>query len=85
VIDWILTEKIAAYVAGRGDAPAPKADLTALAAESERRVRAYTKLEPVRALPPPEGIGRPEWTPSWSGRGAGSGRCGRPSSWGSGW
>jgi coenzyme F420 biosynthesis associated uncharacterized protein len=61
MIDWILAEKIAAYVAGRGDAPPPKADLTALAAESERRVSAYTKLEPVTALPPPEGIGRQEW------------------------
>jgi coenzyme F420 biosynthesis associated uncharacterized protein len=61
VIDWILTEKIAAYVAGKGDAPAPKADLAALAAVSEGRVRAYTGLAPVRSLPPPEGIGRQEW------------------------
>jgi coenzyme F420 biosynthesis associated uncharacterized protein len=61
VIDWILAEKIAGYVAGAGDAPAPKADLNALAAESERRVIAYTGLQPARPLPAPEGIERREW------------------------
>jgi coenzyme F420 biosynthesis associated uncharacterized protein len=61
VIDWILAEKIAGYVAGTGDAPAPKADLRALAAESERRVTAYTGLEPAGPIPPPEGIERREW------------------------
>jgi coenzyme F420 biosynthesis associated uncharacterized protein len=61
VIDWILAERIAGYVAGSGDADAPAADLAALAAESERRVVAYTGLEPARPLPPPEGIGRREW------------------------
>lgn len=61
MIDWILAERIAGYVAGSGDADAPAADLAALAAESERRVVAYTGLEPARPLPPPEGIGRREW------------------------
>ncbi|HZE03815.1 MAG TPA: zinc-dependent metalloprotease [Solirubrobacteraceae bacterium] len=61
MIDWILAEKIAAYVAGTGDAPAPQADLKALAAESEKRVTAYTGLAPARPLPPPEAIGRREW------------------------
>jgi len=61
VIDWILAEKIAGYVAGSTDAAIPRADLAALAVESERRVTAYTGLEPVRPLPPPEGIGRREW------------------------
>ena len=61
MIDWILAEKIASYVAGTGDAPAPKADLRALAAESERRVTAYTGLEPAGPIPPPEGIERREW------------------------
>jgi coenzyme F420 biosynthesis associated uncharacterized protein len=61
VIDWILAEKIAGYVAGAGDAAAPVADLPALAAESERRGTAYTGLEPSRPLPPPEGIERREW------------------------
>jgi coenzyme F420 biosynthesis associated uncharacterized protein len=61
VVDWILAERIAAFVAGRTDAAAPRADLPALAAESERRVVAYTGLAPQRELPPPEGIGRREW------------------------
>ncbi len=61
MIDWILAEKIAAYVAGTGDGAAPTADLPVLAAESERRVIAYTGLEPSRPLPLPEGIGRREW------------------------
>jgi len=61
VIDWILAEKIAGYVAGSTNAATPRADLSALAVESERRVTAYTGLTPVRPLPPPEGIGRREW------------------------
>ena len=61
MIDWILAEKIAGYVAGQGEATMPTSDLTALAGESERRVTAYTGLTPVRPLPPPEGIGRKEW------------------------
>jgi coenzyme F420 biosynthesis associated uncharacterized protein len=61
VIDWILAEKIAGYIAGSGDATAPAAALPELAIEAERRVTAYTGLEPARPLPPPEGIGRREW------------------------
>jgi coenzyme F420 biosynthesis associated uncharacterized protein len=61
MIDWILAEKIAGYVAGRSDVAAPGADLTALATEAERRVIAYTGLEPTRPLPPPEGVDRREW------------------------
>jgi coenzyme F420 biosynthesis associated uncharacterized protein len=62
MIDWILAERIAAYVAGRGNGhKLPTADLSALAAESEARVVAYTGLDPARPLPPPEGIGRREW------------------------
>jgi coenzyme F420 biosynthesis associated uncharacterized protein len=61
VIDWILAERIALYVAGKGDAPAPTADLSELAVESERRVIDYTGLQPSRPLPPPEGIGRSDW------------------------
>jgi coenzyme F420 biosynthesis associated uncharacterized protein len=61
MIDWFLAEKIAGYVGGTGDAPAPRADLNALTVESERRVTAYTGLHPTEPLPPPEGIGRREW------------------------
>jgi coenzyme F420 biosynthesis associated uncharacterized protein len=61
VIDWILAEKIGVFVAGSGEAASPKVDLTALAAESESRVIAYTGLTPLQPLPPPEGISRKEW------------------------
>jgi coenzyme F420 biosynthesis associated uncharacterized protein len=64
VVDWILAERIARYIAGSGDANVPSADLDELAAESERRVIAYTGLEPAAPIPPPEGIGRPEWVQS---------------------
>ena len=61
MIDWILAERIAGYVAGTGNGHLPKADLAALAAESEARVIAYTGLTPARPLPKPEGISRKEW------------------------
>ena len=61
MIDWILAEKIGVLVAGSGDGRAPRVDLTALAAESETRVVAYTGLTPAAPLPPPEGISRKEW------------------------
>jgi coenzyme F420 biosynthesis associated uncharacterized protein len=64
VIDWVIAQRIATFVAGTGDAPAPKADLGALAAESEKRVVAYTGLTPARPIPPPEGINRREWVAS---------------------
>jgi coenzyme F420 biosynthesis associated uncharacterized protein len=64
VIDWYVAQRIAAFVAGTGDAEVPKVDLQPLATESEERVVAYTGLEPARPLPPPEGIGRREWIAS---------------------
>ena len=64
MIDWILAERIAGYVAGSGDGAPADVDLRPLAAESERRVIAYTGLQPARPLPAPEGIGRREWVAS---------------------
>src|SRR5947209_1749521 len=64
MIDWILAERIAGYVAGTGDAEPPTVELAPLAAESEARVVAYTGLAPARPLPPPEGISRREWVVS---------------------
>ncbi len=65
VIDWIVAEKIAAFIAGRGRAgETPEVDLAALAGESERRVVAYTGLRPRAPLPPPEGVSRSEWVAS---------------------
>ncbi|MBV8432309.1 MAG: zinc-dependent metalloprotease, partial [Solirubrobacterales bacterium] len=61
MIDWIVAQRIATFVAGTGDAEPPTADLAALAREAESRVVAYTGLEPARPLPPPEGITRQEW------------------------
>jgi coenzyme F420 biosynthesis associated uncharacterized protein len=64
MIDWIIAEKVAAYVAGTGDAPDPQVDLFELKAESERRVVAYTGLAPDSPLPAPEGVSRREWVAS---------------------
>lgn len=64
MIDWIIAERIATFVAGSGDAPPPDADLRTLATESEARVTAYTGLTPATPLPDPEGISRPEWVKS---------------------
>jgi coenzyme F420 biosynthesis associated uncharacterized protein len=64
MIDWFVAERIAWLVAGSGTASAPRADLGALAGESERRVIAYTGLVPAAPLPAPEGIGRREWVAS---------------------
>jgi coenzyme F420 biosynthesis associated uncharacterized protein len=64
VVDWILAQRIAQQIAGNGNGRLPTADLAELAAESERRVVAYTGLDPVTPIPPPEGIGRHEWVKS---------------------
>jgi len=64
MIDWILAERIASFVAGTGEGSPPKVNLAELADESEARVTAYTGLRPARPLPPPEGIGRKEWVAS---------------------
>ncbi len=61
MIDWILAEKIAGYLAGTANGHLPAVDLRALAEESEARVIAYTGLQPTRPLPDPEGITRKEW------------------------
>jgi coenzyme F420 biosynthesis associated uncharacterized protein len=61
LIDWIIAEKIAAYVAGDGDAPPLTVELAPIAADAALRVVQYTRLTPVRELPPPEGVGRREW------------------------
>jgi len=64
MIDWIVAERIAWFVAGTGEAKPPAVDLAPIAEDSERRVTAYTGLTPVKTLPPPEGIGRREWVTS---------------------
>ena len=64
MIDWIIAERIATFVAGEGEGEVPTIDLAPLAIESEARVIAYTGLQPARPLPSPEGIGRREWVAS---------------------
>jgi coenzyme F420 biosynthesis associated uncharacterized protein len=64
MIDWIIAERLATFVAGEGDAALPTVDLAPLAVESEQRVVAYTGLVPAQPLPAPEGIGRREWIAS---------------------
>jgi coenzyme F420 biosynthesis associated uncharacterized protein len=64
VIDWILAERLAGYLAGTGNARPPSTDLVELAVESERRVIAYTGLTPSGSLPAPEGISRRDWVSS---------------------
>ncbi len=64
MIDWIIAERIAAFVAGDGEDVALTVDLSPLASESEARVVAYTGLQPARPLPSPEGISRREWVTS---------------------
>jgi coenzyme F420 biosynthesis associated uncharacterized protein len=64
MIDWIIAERIATFVAGEGEGGVPTVELAPLAVESEQRVVAYTGLAPSRPLPPPEGISRREWVDS---------------------
>jgi coenzyme F420 biosynthesis associated uncharacterized protein len=61
MIDWPIAKRLAGLVAGSTDARPPRADLQALAQDSERRVVAYTGLTPRLPVPPAEGIGRQEW------------------------
>lgn len=61
VIDWIVAEWIAARVAGAGRAPLPAVELGPIVTDAQRRVVAYTGLEPAGPLPPAEGVSRREW------------------------
>jgi coenzyme F420 biosynthesis associated uncharacterized protein len=64
MIDWIIAERLADFVAGEGEGTPPSVDLAPLAVEAEQRVVAYTGLVPTHPLPAPEGIGRREWIAS---------------------
>lgn len=62
MIDWGLARRISRLVAGP-IAPAVRlpGDLHEMAADAERRVVAYTGLQPRGPLPPPEPVDRPQW------------------------
>ncbi len=55
MIDWILAQKIAVYVAGKSDAAAPKTDLEPLAVEAEKRVIGLHRPDPDAAAAPARG------------------------------
>ncbi|HWT26200.1 MAG TPA: zinc-dependent metalloprotease [Solirubrobacteraceae bacterium] len=63
MVDWRLAGKVAEGVAAlqpAGD-PKPFEALAGPAEESERLVLAYTGLQPLAPLPPPEAVDRPTW------------------------
>lgn len=69
LVDWGLAEGVARRVGGAGDADvrarpaglAPEA-LGAVCAEAEGLIRSYSLLDPEARLPPPEAVGRAEWS-----------------------
>jgi coenzyme F420 biosynthesis associated uncharacterized protein len=61
MIDWALTERIAAAVAGGPLAGTPRPQLEPVCADSERLVSGYTGLRPPAPLPGPELLTRPDW------------------------
>jgi coenzyme F420 biosynthesis associated uncharacterized protein len=62
VIDWNLVRRIAETIGGQGGTvAAPHGDLAAIAADSQARVLAYTRLLPMSELPAPEMVSRQQW------------------------
>ncbi len=61
MIDWVLAEHLAGFVAGEPAARPPGAALPELAERSERLVSAYTGLVPLAPLPAPEWLDRRQW------------------------
>jgi uncharacterized protein (DUF2342 family) len=57
-----LVRRIAETIGGQGgSAASPGGDLEAIAADSQRRVLAYTRLVPMSELPGPEMVSRQQW------------------------
>ncbi len=62
MIDWTVARRVGGLALG--EEPEPQllpGDLIALAEDAERRVVAYTGLQPAKPLPPPEAVGRRAW------------------------
>src|SRR5437870_5502841 len=61
MVDWALANQIARFAAGDGGGAAVEADFPTLVAESEKHLRAYTKLVLSEPVPPPEAVDRAAW------------------------
>jgi coenzyme F420 biosynthesis associated uncharacterized protein len=65
VIDWNLVRRIAETIGGQGGTvSSPRGDLAAIAEDAQRRVLAYTQLQPMAELPAPEMVSRQQWIES---------------------
>ena len=62
MVDWGVARRIAVGISGDPGLPALPGDLAELCADSERRVVAYTRLQPTTPLPAPEAVDRPSWS-----------------------
>ena len=61
-IDWSVAERLGGYVASEPPGGIALAgDLDAFTQDAIARVTAYTRLTPVREIPPPEAITRKQW------------------------
>ena len=61
MVDWSLARQVARLSAGADEAPEEGFDLSAVCAELEGHVAAYTGLELSTPVPPPELVSRAEW------------------------
>jgi Zincin-like metallopeptidase len=60
MVDWSLARQVARLAAGSGE-PGPDPDLSAVSAEMEEHVAAYTRLRPATPVPEVELVSRQEW------------------------
>jgi coenzyme F420 biosynthesis associated uncharacterized protein len=62
MIDWVLAERLAGFVAAEPPGGLALAgDIEAFTADALERVTAYTQLTPARDIPAPEVVGREDW------------------------
>lgn len=69
LVDWGMAERVAVAIAGGDDdSPNPAilqpAEFEPICAEALELARAYSRLEPRGAIPPPELVGRADWARS---------------------
>jgi coenzyme F420 biosynthesis associated uncharacterized protein len=61
MIDWSIAQRVAGLLVGSPPPGRLPDDIVARAQEYQRRVSAYTQLEPAYPLPAPEGVDRNRW------------------------